>query len=229
MNEAAFTRLVAELYARAGARVDTNTGSHQVDFILTDPDDYTDFIYGPVAVTCIQSQEQISYQVVSSVLNSTLSSSFDQYYLCTNSTHSLDGYTRDKLRSAEYPDDWFTLKNYTDITHLLTANDNDYLAYVYFELDPTTYKHGWRDEAYLADRLSLLGVETTNYTVSKLCDSGELLRDLSVTEKFVLSEQLTASHLAEHIAESFDKTHYIQFAVQNGRPSESTVNNSLFR
>lgn len=229
MNEPAFTYLVGELYARQGARVDIDTGSHQVDFVLTDPNDNTDTIYGPVGVTCIQSTEQLSYQKINAILRPSLRDSFDAYYICTTSEHSLDSYTREKLQSNEYPDNWFTLKNYTDIKHLLEANYNDYLAYVYFELSPINYTNGWRDEQYLIDRLDMLGIATAEYAITKLTQSGTPLQDLNMIEKFVLSEAITNTRLAEHINPEFNKTHQIQVAVQNGRPTQSTINSSIFQ
>lgn len=229
LDDGQFRHLVADLYARQGATVSFETHSNRIDFVLEDPYDFTDDIFGTVAVNCIVLNREISFVDIRNVLSSDLPELFDGFYLCTNAENTLDSYGRSQLRSSGYEDEWFTFKNYSTICSLLESYDNDYLAYLYYEVSPSDYEGGIRDEGYIEDRFNALGIVVSEYAITKLSDSAEPLRDINMVEKFVLSETVGSGLIRNHINPIFDQNDYIQVAVQNGRPSESEATSNIFK
>lgn len=228
LDDGRFRHLVADLYVRQGATVSFDTHSNRIDFVLEDPDDFTDTIFGTVGVSCVVLNRNISFLDIRNVLSSDLPELFDEFYFCTNAENTLDSYGRSRLRSFGYEDDWFTFKNYSTIVSLLESYDNDYLAFLYYEVSPEEYD-GIRDESYIEDRFDALGIEVSEYAVTKISDSAEPLRDINMVEKFVLSECVGSGLIRNHINPIFEQSDYIQAAVQNGRPSESEVTSNIFK
>jgi len=228
LDESQFRDLVAELYVRKGCVISFDTASPNVDFVIEDTEDFTDDIFGTIGVTCRVLDRDVSYIDINSTLSSDLTELFDEYYFCTTAQNSIDSYTRKKLQSDDYADTWFTFKNYESICSLLDSYDNDYLVYVYYSVTPSMYENGISDEQYIKDRFELIGIDASDYAISRLSKSTETLRDINMVEKFVLSEAVGSGLIRNHINPIFDKKKFIHAAVQNGNPSSSTVNKNIF-
>lgn len=230
LDETAFDALIAELYARTGADVniidEVQTGAY--DFVL-----YSDYFSDGdeierVAVECQQLQQNFSYHYISQKLSKDLIDEFDKYCVCTTAENKLQAFIRDRLRRNGFDDSWFRFQNYSTVKKLLERRHNDYLTYLYFELNPSEFDGYWRNHEYLRKRFEYLGVTVTAPTLSRIAESENPLHDINMIEKFVLIESLWGDPVTEHIDPTFNTKDLLQVGVQAGRPFESDLNPNIF-